>query len=164
MLTAKVLTPDLIRTYIQKGGERLQAVCEARSNVGKAASEFLLILDEARTRIQKLEESYEHHIYEAVSGYGASHGNLKRYKKRRARRGSSEDREYPYTEFDVTFRYAISPLEDKDPELFHELSEMVSQSTDIFRTFYLYRYMDIKRLCTSLERRLVARLEEAVAE
>lgn len=164
MLTAKVLTPALVRAYSQKGAERLQAVHKARSNARKAASEFLLILDEAHTRIQKLEESYERHVYEAVSGYGASHGNLKQYRKNRVRRGSSEDREYPYTEFDVAFRYAISPLEDKDPELFHELSEMVNQSTDVFRTFYLYRYMDIKRLCTSLERRLVARLEEALAE
>lgn len=164
MLTAKVLTRDLIHAYNQKGGVRLQAVYKARSNVGEAASEFLLILDEAHARIQKLEESYERYAYEAVSGYGASHGNLKRHKRHRVRRGSSMDREYPYTEFDVAFRYAISPLEDKDPELFHELSEMVNQSTDIFRTFYLYRYMDIKRLCTSLERQLVARLEEALAE
>lgn len=164
MLTAKVLTPNLVRTYSKKGGERLQAVCKARSEVRKASSEFLQILDEARARIQKLEESSSRHVYEAVSDYGASHGNLKRYRKNQALRGNPADREYPYTEFDVAFRYAISPLEDKDPELFYELSEMVSQSTDVFRTFYLYRYMDIKRLCTSLERRLVARLEEALAE
>ena len=164
MLTAKVLTADLIHAYNKKGGALLQAVCKTRSNVREASSEFLQILDEAHARIQKLEESYERYAHEAVSGYGASHGSLKRYKMNRVRRGSSVDREYPYTEFDVVFQYAISPLEDKDPELFHELSEMVSQSTDIFRTFYLYRYADIKRLCVSLERRLVARLEDAQAE
>lgn len=164
MLVAKAVTPALLRAQGEKIGDRYLIIDQVLSNVADASSEFLEMLDEARARIQKLEESYSRHVYEAVSGYGASHGNLKRYRKNRALRGNPADREYPHTEFDVAFRYAISPLEDKDPELFHELSEMVNQSTDVFRTFYLYRYMDIKRLCTSLEQRLVARLEEALAE
>lgn len=74
------------------------------------------------------------------------------------------DREYPYTEFDVVYRHAISPLEDKDPELFRELSEMVSDATARFMTFYLYRYMDIKRLSASLKQELTARLKEELTE
>lgn len=163
MLVAKAVTPALLRVQGEKMGDRYLIIDQVLSNVADASSEFLETLDEARARIQKLEESYSRHGYEPVSGYGASHGNLKRYRLNRVRRGSSMDREYPYTEFDVVYRHAISPLEAKDPELFRELSEMVSDATATFMTFYLYRYMDIKRLSASLKQELTARLKEELA-
>jgi hypothetical protein len=137
MLVAKAVTPALLRAQGEKIGDRYLVIDQVLSNVADASSEFLQILDEARTRIQK------------------------RYTLNRVRRGSSMGREYPYTEFDVVYRHAISLLEDKDPELFRELSEMVSEATTTFTTFYLYRYMDIKRLSASLKQELTARLKEA---
>lgn len=137
MLVAKAVTPALLRAQGEKIGDRYLVIDQVLSNVADASSEFLETLDEARARIQK------------------------RYRLNRIRRGSSMDREYPYTEFDVVYRHAISPLEDKDPELFRELSEMVSDATATFTTFYLYRYMDIKRLSASLKQELTARLKEA---
>lgn len=100
MLVAKAVTPALLRAQGEKIGDRYLIIDQVLSNVADASSEFLETLDEARARIQKLEESYSRHGYESVSGYGASHGNLKRYRLNRVRRGSSMDREYPYTEFD----------------------------------------------------------------
>lgn len=141
MLVAKAVTPALLRVQGEKIGDRYLVIDQVLSNVADASSEFLEMLDEARARIQK------------------------RYRLNRVRCGSSMDREYPYTEFDVVYRHAISPLEDKDPELFRELSEMVSEmvseATTTFTTFYLYRYMDIKRLSASLKQELTARLKEA---
>jgi hypothetical protein len=163
MLVAKAVTPSLLRAQGEKMGNRHLIIDQVLSNVADASAEFLETLEKEHARIQKLEESYSRHGYESVSGYGAPHGSLKRYRLNLVRRGSSTDREYPYTEFDVVYRHAISPLEDKDPELFRELSALVTQSTDVFMRFYLYRYMDIKRLSASLRQQLTARLKEELA-
>ena len=163
MLVAKAVTPSLLRAQGEKMGNRHLIIDQVLSNVADASAEFLETLEKEHARIQKLEESYSRHGYESVSGYGAPHRSLKRYRLNLVRRGSSTDREYPYTEFDVVYRHAISPLEDKDPELFRELSALVTQSTDVFMRFYLYRYMDIKRLSASLRQQLTARLKEELA-
>lgn len=80
MLVAKAVTPALLRAQSEKIGDRYLIIDQVLSNVADASSEFLETLDEARARIQKLEESYSRHGYESVSGYRASHGNLKRYR------------------------------------------------------------------------------------
>lgn len=167
MLTAKVLTPDLVALYGKYFEDNYRLVERVKFDVARAAELFRTDVAALVSEVARREQYIEVRL-DLIRGW---HPREKPEKRERIidhiegmRDAVTALRRRINSEFEGRFFEAISPLEATQPILFEELSGIIHDASANFRSHRITDTREAKGKATELERDLTEYLEAALVK
>lgn len=166
MLTAKVLTPDLVALYGKYFEDNYRLVERVKFDVARAAELFRTDVAALVSKVARQEQYIEIQV-ELMRGW---HPREKQERWEHlmehiedTRREVTALRRRINSEFEGRFFEAIYPLENTQPLLFKELSGLIHDASANFRSHRIRDTRDAKGKATELEHDLTKYLDAALA-
>lgn len=168
MLTAKVLTPDLVALYSKYFEDNYRLVERVKFDVARAAELFRTDVAVLVSEVARQEEYIEMQV-KLLHDWHPPREKRERWERlmehvEDTRREVTALRRRINSEFEGRFFEAISPLEATQPILFEELSEVIHDASANFRSHRITDTRDAKGKATKLEHDLTEYLDAALVK
>ena len=168
LLTAKVLTPDLVALYGKYFEDNYRLVERVKFDVARAAELFRTDVAALVSEVARQEKYIEMQV-DLIRGWHPWENPAKMERRERLMEHVEDTRDAVTalrrrinSEFEGRFFEAISPLEAAQPLLFEELSGIVNDASANFRVRRIKDARDAKGKATELEHDLTKYLEAAL--
>lgn len=166
MLTAKVLTPDLVALYGKHFEDNYRLVEKVKFDIARAAELFRVDVAVFVSEVARQEHYIEARL-DLIRGWNPQE-NLEKMERiidhiEGIRDEVTALRRRINSEFEGRFFEAVSPLESVQPLLFGELSEIIHDASANFRVRRIRDAREAKGKATELEYDLTKYLEATLA-
>ena len=167
MLTAKVLTPDLVALYGKYFEDNYRLVEKVKFDVARAAELFRVDVAVLVSEVARQEKYIEMQV-ELMRDWHPTREKRERWERLMEHVEDTRDavtvlRRRINSEFEGRFFEAISPLEATQPILFEELSGVIHDASANFRSHRITDTREAKGKATELEHDLTKYLDAALA-
>lgn len=168
MLTAKVLTPDLVALYGKYFEDSYRLVERVKFDVARAAELFRTDVAALVSEVARQEKYIEMQV-DLIRGWHPTREKQERWERLMEHVEDTRDavtalRRRINSEFEGRFFEAISPLEATQPLLFGELSGVIHDASANFRSHRITDTREAKGKATKLERDLTEYLDAALVK
>ena len=170
LLTAKVLTPDLVALYGKYFEDNYRLVERVKFDVARAAELFRTDVAALVSEVARQEKYIEMQV-DLIRGWHPWENPAKMERRERLMEHVEDTRDAVTalrrrinSEFEGRFFEAISPLEATQPLLFGELSGIIHDASANFRSHRITDTREAKGKATKLERDLTEYLDAALVK